>query len=360
MRTLLDYLSLSPAPRWPALLIWSAIWLILLAADPWLDLANLSLILLTGSAAASLWLPPLASIIASTASVIAFNWLFVPPRGSFHVDLPQHLMLLLTMIIVNGLIALLMELQRRAAIRSNDQRLRNTLLMSVSHDFRTPLSVIIGTAATLQARCNDLADPEAQRLTSVIHQQSSRLSHIVDNVLQLVRLDTDAVRLKEDWETPEELIGTAVQLSRQRAAGRSIVATVPPGLPLLWCDGVLIVQLLENLIDNALKYSPEREPVTVSAIRAGSSVCFSVEDHGAGVSMAVADSIAESYRHGGMAMAAMTTEGPGTGIGLTLCQAIARLHDARLEATPCVGGGTVFNLFMPVRQNLATPLEVSE
>ena len=96
MRTLLDHLSQAPAPRWPALLIWSAIWLILLAADPWLDLANLSLILLTGSVAASLWLAPLSSIIVSTASVIAFNWLFVPPRGSFHVELPQHLMLLLT------------------------------------------------------------------------------------------------------------------------------------------------------------------------------------------------------------------------------------------------------------------------
>ena len=79
MRTLLDHLSQAPAPRGPALLIWSAIWLILLAADPWLDLANLSLILLTGSVAASLWLAPLSSIIVSTASVIAFNWLFVPP-----------------------------------------------------------------------------------------------------------------------------------------------------------------------------------------------------------------------------------------------------------------------------------------
>ena len=73
--------------------------------------------------------------------------------------------------------------------------------------------------------------------------------------------------------------------------------------------------------------------------------------------MAVADRITEDYRHGGIPLAAMTPEGPGSGIGLTLCQAIARLHDARLEATPRDGGGTVFNCFIPVRENLVMPSE---
>ena len=73
--------------------------------------------------------------------------------------------------------------------------------------------------------------------------------------------------------------------------------------------------------------------------------------------MGVADRIADGYRHGGVSLAAMTPEGPGSGIGLALCQAIARLHDARLEVTPRDGGGTVFNVFMPVRENLAMPSE---
>ena len=153
----------SPAPRWPALLIWAAVWVLLLAADPWLDLSNLSLLLLTGSAAASLFLSPAWSITASTLSVIAFNWLFVPPRGSFHVDLPQHLLLLLSMVVVNGLIALLMALQRRATERSYDQRVRTALLTSLSHDFRTPLATIMGAASTLRQRFEQLSDAQKRQ-----------------------------------------------------------------------------------------------------------------------------------------------------------------------------------------------------
>ena len=359
MRSLPDYLSSTPPPRLPSLLILAVVWGILFALDPWLDLGNLSLILLTGSVAASLWLAPVTSIIVSTASVIAFDWLFVPPRGSFHVDQSKHLMLLVTMIVVNGLIALLMELHRRTAVRANDQRLRNALLVSVSHDFRTPLSVIIGTAANLAQRSENVDDPTAKKMAGVIHTQSSRLSHIVDNVLHLVRLDANVVRLKRDWESPEEIIGTAVRLSRQWAADRTIIAAVPTGLPLLWCDAVLIVQLLENLIDNSLKYSPASEPISVSADWVENSVCFRVEDHGTGIAMDIIERIAKGFKHGEPALTAMAIEGSrtGAGIGLTLCMVIARLHDASIQLTPREGGGAVFTLFMPVRANLIAPTE---
>lgn len=356
MQRLLDHLTTTGAPRWPALLIWAAVWLLLLALDPWVDLATLSLLLLAGSVAASLWLSPLPSVAASTVAVIAFNWLFVSPRGSFHVDRPQDLLMLVTMAAVNGLIALLMDLQRRAAIRSNDQRIRNTLLMSVSHDFRTPLSVIIATAGRLR-QCEAGTDASSLQMVETIHAQASRLNHIVDNVLQLVKLDADAVRLRQDWESAQELVGNAVQLSRQRAPTRVISASVGSGLPLLWCDAVLVVQLLENLIDNALKYSPDDQPVDVSAQYVGRSVCFSVEDRGPGIAIGVADQIAENFRHGGASWAALATDGPGSGIGLALCQQIARLHDGRLEITPRDGGGSTFSFFMPLRENLALPAE---
>ncbi len=358
MRRLLDHLTTPTVPRWPALLIWSAVWLLLIALDPWLDLATLSLLLLSGSVAASLWLRPLASVAASTTSVIAFNWLFVPPRGSFHVDQAQNLLLLVTMTVVNGLIALLMELQRRAAIRSNDQRIRNTLLMSVSHDFRTPLSVIIATAGRLR-QCDAGSEASSLQMIELIHEQASRLDHIVDNVLQLVRLDADAVRLRQDWESAEELVGSAVRLSRQRVPARRIGVRVGSGLPLLWCDAVLMVQLLENLIDNAVKYSPVDQPVEVSALLVGRSVCFSIEDRGPGIAIGTADRIAENVRHAGAPWAALAADGPGSGIGLTLCQLIAKLHDGRLEVTPRDGGGSTFSFFLPLRDNLAQPAEQS-
>ncbi len=349
----------SPAARWPAILIWVAVWILLLAVDPWLDLSNLSLLLLTGSAAASLFLPPYWSIAASTLSVIAFNWLFVPPRGSFHVELPQHLILLITMVVLNGLIALLMALQRRATERSYDQKVRTALLTSLSHDFRTPLATIIGAASTLRERFDQLSDVQKRQQADVVFTQASQLRRITDNVLQLVRLDAPQVRLQFDWEAAEEIVGKAVDLGRQHAPGRSITVKVSSGLPLLWCDALLMVQLLHNLIDNAIRYSPPHSSVEVSAFRTDRAIVFAVADHGPGIAIELPDPAwsASARRQTGEASAQLKSTPPrsgGAGIGLSLCRLIARLHDGRLELTPRDGGGTVANLFLPMRDEPVT------
>lgn len=343
-----------PALRWPAILIWVAVWVLLLAADPWLDLSNLSLLLLTGSVAASLFIAPIWSIAASTLSVVAFNWLFVPPRGSFHVDLPQHLLLLISMVVLNGLVALLMALQRHATERSQDQRIRTALLTSLSHDFRTPLATIIGAASSLRERFDQLSDAQKRQQADVVFTQASQLSRITDNVLQLVRLDAPQVQLHRDWEAAEEIVGNAVNLGRQHAPARTITASVAQGLPLLWCDALLVVQLLENLIDNAVRYSPGHSSVEVSAFRVGRSIVFAVADRGPGVAIDL-QTTAIPYAMGARGASPSLTgseaagKSGGAGIGLSLCRLIANLHDGRLEITPRDGGGSVAHLFLPLR-----------
>ena len=98
------------------------------------------------------------------------------------------------------------------------------------------------------------------RSLSVIIEQANQLNRIANNVLQLVRLDEKSLTVKKDWESAEEIIGSAVHLCRQRVPTRTIEASVHASLPLVWCNALLIVQLLENLIDNALKYSPPPQP----------------------------------------------------------------------------------------------------
>ncbi|MFM8467192.1 MAG: histidine kinase dimerization/phospho-acceptor domain-containing protein [Oxalobacteraceae bacterium] len=186
----------STALRWPALLIWTIAWALLFLLDPLLDLANLSMLLL-GSVAASLWLTPAYSIAASTLFVAAFNWCFIPPRNSFHVALDKHLLLLITMVVVNGLIAALMVWQRQAAIKVSNHQQRTTFLTSVSHDFRTPLATIIGIASSLQEDFRMQGDQRRLHQMSVILEQSNQLNRITNNVLQLVRLDEKALDLKK-------------------------------------------------------------------------------------------------------------------------------------------------------------------
>lgn len=353
--------SSQPGIRWPALLIWAVAWALLFLLDPLLDLANLSMLLLLGSVAASLWLTPAYSIAASTLFVVAFNWFFIPPRNSLHVALDKHLLLLITMVVVNGLIAALMVLQRQTANKINNHRLRTTFLTSVSHDFRTPLATIIGTASSLQQDFHDQGNEHGSRQMSVILEQSNQLNRITNNVLQLVRLDEKALDLKKDWESAEEIIGAAVHLCRQRVPGRSIEASVPQQLPLLWCNALLIVQLLENLIDNAIKYSPADQPVRVTASKEGKYIAFAVTDKGPGVAPELSKTIFEAFeRIEPERLPLWQMQDPsarGVGIGLTLCQAIAHAHQGSISLSVPPGQGSTFTVRLPIRDNLSTPRE---
>ena len=319
------------------------------------------MLLLLGSVAASLWLTPVYSIAASTLFVVAFNWFFIPPRNSLHVALDKHLLLLITMIVVNGLIAALMVLQRQAAITVNDHKLRTTFLTSVSHDFRTPLATIIGIASSLEEDFRHQRDERRLHQMSVILEQSNQLNRIASNVLQLVRLDEKALDLKKDWESAEEIIGASVNLSRQRAPLRLIEAVAPHQLPLLWCNSLLIVQLLENLIDNAIKYSPADQPVRVSAIKEGKYIAFAVTDKGPGISPELSKTIFEAFERAEPERLPLwqmnDPTARGIGIGLTLCQAIARAHQGSISLSALVGQGSTFTVRLPIRDNLSAPRE---
>jgi K+-sensing histidine kinase KdpD len=333
----------SPAGiRWPALLIWTIAWALLFLLDPLLDLANLSMLLLLGSVAASLWLTPAYSIAASTVFVVAFNWCFIPPRNSFHVALDKHLLLLVTMVVVNGLIAALMVLQRQAAIKVSNHQQRTTFLTSVSHDFRTPLSTIIGIASSLQEDFRLQGDQRHLHQMSVILEQSNQLNRITNNVLQLVRLDEKALDLKKDWESAEEIIGAAVHLCRQRVPGRTIEAGVPQQLPLLWCHSLLIVQL--------------------TAVKDGKHIAFAVTDKGQGVAPELSKTIFEAFeRLEPERLQLWQMQDPtarGVGIGLTLCRAITMAHQGSITLTAQPGQGSTFTVRLPIRDNLSTPREV--
>jgi K+-sensing histidine kinase KdpD len=352
----------APAIGWPAFLIWMIVWVLLFFLDPLLDLANLSMLLLLGSVTASLWLTPVYSVVASTLFVVAFNWFFVFPRGSLHVALDKDLLLLVTMAVVNGLIAALMFMNRQAAIKVNDHRLRTTFLTSVSHDFRTPLATIVGSASVLQEEFVAEGNPDRVRSLSVIIEQANQLNRIANNVLQLVRLDEKSLTVKKDWESAEEIIGSAVHLCRQRAPNRTIEASVHSYLPLVWCNALLLVQLLENLIDNALKYSPPTQPVFVKAFREGKDIVFCVVDRGTGIAPELSKTIFQAFeRVEPEGIQLWQLEDPtarGVGIGLTLCQAIVRAHQGTIELSAPTDGGSIFTVRLPLRDNLTAPPEL--
>jgi two-component system sensor histidine kinase KdpD len=194
-----------------------------------------------------------------------------------------------------------------------------------------------------------LTNADKQKMVEIILSQSNQLNQITNNVLQIVRLDSDQLNLHKDWESAEELVGSAVKLCRQRSPKRQIDVSVDTGLPLLWCDALLVVQLLENLIENAIKYSPGNEAIHVTAYLKINSLVFSVADRGAGVPLELADKIFDAFQRG------TQNSKTGSGIGLTLCQMIAGIHGGSIAVAAREGGGSVFTCMFPIKENMSSP-----
>jgi len=234
---------------------------------------------------------------------------------------------------------------REVQDRLQAQQLRNTLLAAISHDYRTPLATIAGAASGLQSVTTDA---RVQTAVRTILEETEHLHRMTSNTLQMARLDTLDAPLQVSWESVEELCGAVLAGARRRHPTRHIEAEVPAGLPLLNCDPVLVVQLLDNLIENALRYSPEDQSVHLRARLQDGAVLFEVLDRGIGIPPAWRDKVFDPFRrvlsetHGDTGFANATRR--GMGLGLALCQAIARAHHARLWIESREGGGTVVRL----------------
>ena len=503
---------------WPGMLVWVLGWGLLQGLDGRMDLSNLAMLLVLSSAIATLWLPVLASLALSTVAVLAFNWHFVPPRGTFHVDLGQHAILLGAMLLLNWIVAALLAARQQQASRArrlasqaeqlrlwgdrlrdaadplahagalhealaalaggavatlmlrdgpqdtSDQHLltlgepdaeqlaglwhclrqaqamgpgtgrhqelpewyvpmrgrgiclgaavlhgqivqrgdaevrahaqalcdqmglalqrlhsvreearareqaqtqgvRNALLAAISHDYRTPLATIMGAASSLASQADKLSAEQRARLAHSIVEETEQLSRLTDNTLQLARLDAPGVALRCDWESAEEIVGAVLRRVRRRDPARRVRARLEPELPLLWCDGLLLSQMLDNLVDNALKYSPDEAPVEILARRVGAQVLLAVRDRGPGVAPAWRERVFDVFHRGAGSMATATpptpTEAPvaaidapsrrGAGVGLAVCRAIARAHGGELFLRPRGHGGSSFECSLPLR-----------
>lgn len=245
---------------------------------------------------------------------------------------------------------------REALEASQLQDLRNTLLSAVAHDYRMPLATIISAAGALREQAHRLQPKQIGRLAATIADEALQLTRIADNTLQLARLDSLGSAIPKEWESAEELVGTVVRRVRQRAPGAVLQVSVQTSLPLIRCDAVLIVQLLDNLVDNALKFAGDAGPVTLFAHHDGTTVALGVEDHGPGIPAAARRRVFERFARGpdldrGRSPGRSPGRPPnrGVGVGLALCQAIAQAHAAELGIEEASGSGAriVLRLSVP-------------
>jgi two-component system sensor histidine kinase KdpD len=229
---------------------------------------------------------------------------------------------------------------QEAQIDAQRRQLQSTFLAAISHDFRTPLSAMVAAATSLQTQHDKLGQADQLRLLQTLVSEAAYLDTMTDNTLQLVRLGTSDAAIQRQWESMEEIIGSVLTRIRRSDEPRRVKASVPSGLPLVKADPVLLSQLLNNLLENALKYTEGEVELTARVI--GQVLEVAVHDRGAGIPAAQREAMFQPFIRGDHAVRR------GTGLGLAVCRAIAQAHDAQLEAHPRPGGGSIFCLTLPI------------
>lgn len=314
--------------------------------------ANVPLLYLLVVMGVAHWLGRAPAVLASLLAVLSFDWFFVEPRHTWNVTNPAEWLalgvFLLTAIVISQFSALIRqraEIEARAQALTEADRLKTALLSMVSHDFRSPLtSIKTGVTALLQE--GPAWDVESQReLLSGINQETDRLNRMVGNILALSRLEANAWQPQCEIVPLSELIGTA--LDGFSADDNQRIRIMMEDAPFeAYLDIVQIVQVLHNLLENALKYSPPHSAVVLRATQREQSLIIEVTDEGAGLAPGEEKLVFERfYRAPQWRESAL----PGTGIGLAVCSGLAQAHGGKLAAFNRAEGGAMFQLSLPLQ-----------
>ncbi len=506
--------------RWAGWLVWLTTWVLLWVCDDILNLGNLALLLVLGSAVGGVWLSAGTSLFTNLLSVLAFNWFFVPPQFTFNVSFQQDLLLLVSMLGVSAMVSYLMarlrtvaqsesqqalaseklrtlsehfreinglldqghllktaleeqvqsevsvlllpeastetshhppciighpsdqdtqgllacvnqsvvlgpgsgrfenqstlflplrgrgralgavaiqnyhvhlrndsvlrtlqqmcdllgvniernhnvQMAQRAKEEVSQQHLRNTLLTSISHDYRTPLANLMGAASAIESQCDRLQTEHIRKLATTVLVEAQHLNRMTSNTLQLARLDAGPAHIHKDWESLQEILGSVLSKTRLRYPLRTIEVSIPDQLPLVVCDAILLVQLFDNLVENAIKYSPEDGAIELNARWHSQQIEVQVIDHGPGIPDEWKDRVFKPFER--MHQATMPVDAAdqfrlrrGVGVGLAVCLAIAKVHDAQIRIQDSQPNGTTVSVSLPIHAQptmLATTAE---
>jgi two-component system sensor histidine kinase KdpD len=234
-----------------------------------------------------------------------------------------------------------------ARVQSEAESLRTALLSSISHDLRTPLVSIIGSATTLEA-VGDVISPEDRKdLVGTVLEEAHRLNRFVQNLLDMTRLGYGALQPRRDWTDLREVLGRSVYRLRDFLAPYRVKVNVDEGLPLLYVDPVLMEQVLVNILDNAAKYSPEAGLIDVTARLKETQIEIAITDDGPGIPPHERDLVFDMFYRA----RAGDARPPGTGLGLAICKGLVEAHGGTIRADEGPGGrGTRIQILLPTDQ----------
>lgn len=230
-----------------------------------------------------------------------------------------------------------------ARLQAESERLRSALLSSISHDLRAPLAHLIDSAKHLGIPESHLTEAEQNTLGQVIHDESLHLAGLVNNIIEMARLDSGSFTLNPEPHKLEDIIEAARSHLQKKLKGRRLMVRIPQGLPLLQVDAVMMEQVVINLLENAIHDSPPEAAIDIQAEQTQTSMIVSIADHGPGIPKGQEERVFDKFHR-----REDQTTPIGMGLGLSISRAIIEAHSGSIKATNRQTGGSIYSFELPL------------
>lgn len=234
--------------------------------------------------------------------------------------------------------------QEASKMEIERERLRSNLLRAISHDLRSPLAGINGAVSTILENGEYISKETEKNLLQGVYEDTEWLIRLVENLLSITRFDEGKMQIKKNIEVVEEVVAEAVQRSIKRFKNHKIKVSIPEDPIMVPMDGNLIEQVLINLMDNAIKFTPEKSVIHVKSYEKGNNVYFEVSDNGVGISDEILPFIFDRFFTNG---SERSDSRRGVGLGLSICKSIVEAHGGAIEASNQKGGGAIIRFYIP-------------
>jgi two-component system sensor histidine kinase KdpD len=272
----------------------------------------------------------------------------VRPRQSEKLLIPEQLHLLeacANQIALALEVDRLQERDRESQIAIETERLRKALFSSLSHELQNPLAVIVRLVNKLAKKTPLTAEEDSRETIEMLYGEAERLNRLINNLLQITQLEEGQIKLHKKHNSIDEVIMTTLKRLEKKLGDKPYTINIPPNLPLLPFDKVLVEQVMVNLVENAILYTPPETPIEISASLEDDDILMSVGDHGPGLMIADVEKVFEKFYRG-----QTPKKESGAGLGLSVCQSILKAHGGRIWAENRWDGGAIFYFVLPLKE----------
>lgn len=312
-----------------------------------------ALILLLLVSILAMFLDTLPIVVAAIASALIWNFLFIQPRATFNITTPQDALLFLMYFVIAVMNAVftsrlrkLETVARQKKAREKTLQLYNTLLNSLSHELKTPISTIIGAIDTLKLNSAKISETNKSELYNEIDLAGNRLHRQVNNLLSMSRLESELFKLQLDWFDLKEIVHAVME--RNRKEDHKIIFNPAEDLPLFKIDGLLMEQVLHNIIHNATEYTPAGTNINIKLFIEDNGFEIVILDTGPGFPEDKLERVFEKfYRLPNSATG-------GTGLGLSIVQGFVKAQNGTITLENLPSGGAKFSIKIPAEKTTLT------